>query len=132
VRWLALIVVLAAVATAAPVRYEMAISVSPAGAISGEATVTVTAPADWPEAVFRLYPAALAADRLFLTRAWSDGEEVRWESIEPTTVTVALAATAGQMFSLTLCFSGQIPEFAHAGGYGSYAWSTRAVVLAQA
>jgi len=132
VRWLALIVVLAAVATAAPVRYEMAISVSPAGAISGEATVTVTAPADWPEAVFRLYPAALAADRLFLTRAWSDGEEVRWESIEPTTVTVALAATAGQMFSLTLCFSGQIPEFAHAGGYGSYAWSTRAVVLSQA
>jgi hypothetical protein len=132
VRIVILVAFFAAVATAAPVRYEMAISVSADGALSGEATVSGTAPADWPEAVFRLYPAALAADRLSLTGAWSGGTELRWESIEPTTATVAVSATAGQTFSVTLRFSGQIPEFAHAGGYGSYARSTSAVVLAQA
>ncbi|MFH1609570.1 MAG: M1 family metallopeptidase [Candidatus Bipolaricaulota bacterium] len=132
VRALILALALATVATAAPVRYEMAISVSPVGAISGEATVTGTAPADWPEAVFRLYPAALGPDRLAVTGAWVEGAEVRWESIEPTTVTVVLSATAGQTFSLTLRFSGQIPEFAQAGGYGSYARSTSTAVLSQA
>lgn len=130
-RAVALALVLAWGATAAPLRYEMAISVSLDGAIWGEATVSGTAPADWPEAVVRLYPAAVNPNRLAVTRAWVEGVEVGWESVEPTTVTVALGAVAGQTFSLTLGFSGRIPEFAQGGGYGAYARSATAVVVAQ-
>ncbi len=131
-RALGLLLAVAAVATAAPVRYEMAMTVGPTGAISGEATVTATAAADWTEVVFRLYPAVVGRERLAVTRAWVGGEEVGWESSDPTTVTVAVAIPAGQTFSLTLALAGTVPEFAQDPGYGTYARSPHAFVLAQA
>ena len=119
-------------AIAAPWRYEMALSVGSGGEICGEATISGTAPADWPEVVFRLYPAAAGRDCLAVTGAWVEGDEAAWESIEPTTVVVPISASAGQTFSLTLSFTGRIPEFAQSHGYGAYARSAHAVVLAQA
>ncbi len=127
-----LTVALSDAAVGAALRYELAISVAAGGEISGEATVHGTAPADWPEAVFRLYPAAHGAACLTVTGAWVEGTEVAWESIEPTTVAVSLGANAGDPFSLTLRFAGRIPELASTGGYGTYARSDHAVVLSQA
>jgi len=117
---------------AASLRYELAVAIAPGGEISGEATVHGTAPGDWPEAVFRLYPAVHGAECLAVTGAWVGGTEVAWESIEPTTVAVSLAANTGDPFSLTVRFAGRIPEFAHTGGYGAYARSDHAIVLSQA
>lgn len=131
-RTLGLVFLVAAVGSAAPVRYELVMTVDATGALRGEATVTVTAPGDWTEVVFRLYPAAGGRERLAVTRVWAQGEEVGWESIEPTTIAVALAVTAGETFSLTLAFAGTVPEFAQGPGYGTYARSTHAVVLSQA
>jgi len=135
VRRLALVVLccLAVLAArAATLRYEMEIAMDDRGGLLGQATISWVAPADWPEAVFRLYPALFGDDRLHVTGAWVGGTVTTWESVEPTTLTVALAATAGQTFSVTLAFQGVVPEFARAGGYGSYARSASAVVLAQA
>lgn len=119
-------------ATAASLHYEMTISVDADGGIVGRAMISGVAEADWPEAVFRLYPAALGDDYLWVTGAWVAEEEAAWESVEPTTLTVALFATAGQTFSVTLAFQGSVPEFARSGGYGSYARSADVMVLAQA
>ena len=63
---------------AASVRYELAISVGAGGKIWGEATVRGVAPADWPEAEFRLYPAAPGGDRLALRGARAEAQEGRW------------------------------------------------------
>lgn len=119
-------------ARAAALRYAMEIAIDDSGGLLGQATISGVAPEDWPEAVFRLYPAFFGNDRLHVTGAWAGGATATWESVEPTTVTVALAATVGQTFSVTLAFRGAVPEFARAGGYGSYARSADAVVLAQA
>lgn len=124
--------IIAVTAVAANLRYAMEISADANGEVLGQAMVSGLAPGDWPEAVFRLYPAALGADRLHVTDAWVEGASVTWESVEPTTVTVTLAATAGQAFSVTLAFRGEVPEFVRAGGYGSYARSAHTVVLSQA
>ncbi|QAA76047.1 MAG: hypothetical protein BIP78_0279 [Candidatus Bipolaricaulis sibiricus] len=132
VRSLALLLLIGGVAMAAPVHYALTIAVSVDGTISGEAIISSTAPADWPEAVVRLYPAALDRTSLVLTGAWVDGEEVDWESIEPSTATVSLSASAGQTFSMTLAFAGRVPEFGQALGYGTFARSPHAIVLAQA
>lgn len=117
---------------AASVRYELAISVGAGGKIWGEATVRGVAPADWPEAVFRLYPAAPGGDRLALRGAWVEGQEVSWECIEPTTATVAISTGAGEEFMVALAFAGTVPEFSSTDGYGAYARSAHAIVLSQA
>lgn len=127
-----LTVALSDAAVGAALRYELAISVAAGGGISGEATVHGTAPADWPEAVFRLYPAAHGAACLTVTGAWVGETEVAWESIEPTTAAVSLAANAGDSFSLTLRFAGRIPELVSSDGYGTYARSDHAITLSQA
>jgi len=132
VRALALALLVAAAGHAAPLRYDLELLVDPLGGIVGQARITGIAPADWPEAVFRLYPAAGGRELLSLTGAWVGEEEVTWESTEPTTVTVAISALAGERFSVTLAFSGTVPEFATAPGYGAYARSARAIVLTQA
>lgn len=119
-------------AIAAPLRYEMEIAVGEGGEIHGVATVSGVAPGDWPEAVFRLYPAAFGDDLLRVTGAWADGSPLIWDSIEPTTFAVPLAASAGQTFSVTVAFEGTVPDFSRAGGYGTYARSTHAMVLSQA
>ncbi len=120
------------IAQAAPLRYAITIEIDDGGEIVGQVTMSGVALGDWPEAVVRLYPAAFGADRLSVTGAWVEGEAVSFESVEATTATVALVATAGQTFSLTLGYRGTVPEFAQAGGYGSYARSGDAVVLTQA
>lgn len=136
VRSLALATLLASlVASAGPgasSHYDLVLSVDPLGSVSGQVTITGISPADWPQAVLRLYPAAYGAECLAVTGARVGGTEIGWESIEPTTVAVFLAAQAGDPFSLTVRFAGRIPEFAHSGGYGTFARSDRAVVLAQA
>ena len=119
-------------AAAASLHYELTISVDADGGIVGRAVISGVAEADWPEAVFRLYPAAFGDDFLRVTDAWVAGEEAAWESVEPTTFTVALCAMAGQTFSVTLAFRGSVPEFGRSGGYGSYARSADVMVLAQA
>lgn len=131
-RPLLVILLAAAAAHAAPLRYDITLAVDATGEIRGQATVRGIAPADWPQVVFRLYPAAMGSERLTLTGAWVEGQTVAWETVEPTTVSVAVSAAAGQAFSLTLTFAGTIPEFDTSQGYGSYARSAYAIVLAQA
>jgi hypothetical protein len=124
-----LLLVAAIVGAAAPLHYDLAIAVDEHGTLVGTATVRGVAPADWPAAVFRLYPAIWGTDLLTLTGAWVEGQEVAWESVKPTTVTVSAPATAGQTFSVTLSFTGRVPEFTESRGYGTYARSDHAVVL---
>lgn len=122
----------AAAATAASLHYAITLEVDGAGGLRGQATVSGTAPADWPHAVFRLFPAASGNDHLVLTGAKVEGEGVAWEAVDPTTVTVALSALAGQTFSVTLAFGGAVPVFGATPGYGAYARSGYAIVLGQA
>ncbi|MCX7750727.1 MAG: M1 family metallopeptidase [Candidatus Bipolaricaulota bacterium] len=131
-RALALLLAVGLAGVGAPLRYEMALSLSPDGLLQGEATVSGTAPADWTELVFRLYPAALDPSYLRLTGARTGDQELPWTSPDPTTVAVSHPVPAGGTFSVTLEFSGQVPSFAQGKGYGTFARSASAVVLAQA
>ncbi len=131
-RGLALLLVVGLAAAGAPLRYEMTLSVSPDGLLQGEATVSGTALADWTELVFRLYPAALDPTYLRLTGAWREDEELPWRAVDPTTVEICYLVPAGQTFSVALEFSGRVPPFGEDRGYGSFARSPQAWVLAQA
>lgn len=131
-RGLALLLVAGLAAAGAPLRYEMVLSVSPEGLLQGEATVSGAALADWTEVVFRLYPAAFDPACLHLTGAWSGGEDLPWRAVDPTAVEIPYLVPAGQTFSVTLQFAGRIPPFGGDRGYGSFARSPQAWVLAQA
>lgn len=119
-------------AAGAPLRYETVLSVSPEGVLQGEATVSGTAPSDWTELVFRLYPAAFDPAYLRLTGARREDEELPWRTVDPTAVEIPYLVPAGQTFSVTLEFGGRIPPFGGDRGYGSFARSPQAWVLAQA
>ena len=119
-------------AQAAPLHYDLDVTVTSVGDLSGILTLSGIVAGDWQELVFRLYPAGLSPDCLRPLAAASGGEVLEWDQVHPTAFIVPLEASPGQTFSLTLSFAGEVPELSRTQGYGTYARSPQAMVLAQA
>ena len=119
-------------AQAAALHYHLDVSITPMGELSGTITLSGVATGDWQELVFRLYPAGLSPDYLRPLGAASGGRALEWDQVHPTAFTVSLEASPGQTFSLTLTFAGEVPKLSRTQGYGTYARSPQAMVLAQA
>lgn len=130
--WLWLILLLALPGLGAELHYQLELSLSPAGELIGETTVSGVAEDQWSELVFRLYPAAFAPDYLRVTGVFQGGEPLTWDQVHPTTLVVPLPLSPGQTFSVDLRFQGQVPLLEGTEGYGIYARSPQAVALAQA
>jgi len=131
-RWLICALSLFACAQAAELSYDLDITLTEAGALTGMARVTGHAASAWPEAVFRCYPAAGSPEYLHPTKAVVGSEEVAWDSVHPTVFVVPLGAEADQTFSVTLEYQGFIPWLEDQDGYGTFARSARCLVASQA
>lgn len=121
---------LGALAQAAPLSYQLDIAIDSSGSLTGQAVVRGVAPAAWPEVVFRLYPNALKQDTLQVLAV--NGKSGSWDQVHPTAFAVPVSLEASQTFSIPIAFQGQVPPLSETGGYGIFARSSRAMVLAQA
>lgn len=119
------LIIFALGARGAELHYDLLLKVEATGWIQGSQTVSGVAEGDWQEAVFRLYPAALGQELL------SPLPEPGWDQVHPTALVVPLGCEAGQTFSVHIAFQGQLPSFERQGGYGLFARSEAAMVLAQ-
>jgi len=126
-----ILVLFALGAAGAELRYQLHLEVGLSGVVRGNETVSGLAGGDWPEAVFRLYPASLDPSFLFPLSVEVRGEEAPWDQVHPTAFVVPLEAEAGQTFSLHVAFEGKLPLFEDQVGYGVFAQSEAALVLSQ-
>lgn len=135
--WFCLLWQLAGVSGQSPLAYDLILWVNTAGGIQGTATITGPTEVDWPEVLLRFYPAALGEERLFPQAISVDEEALSWDSVDPSVIVVPLDTQVGQASSLsvggslTVEFQGEVPPFEEAGGYGIFARSEDAIVLAQ-
>lgn len=118
-----------------PLTYDLILSVTTAGGIEGTATITWLTEVDWPEVLLRFYPAALGEESLFPQAISLDEEALPWDSVDPSVIVVPLdtqgqASSLSAGGSLTVEFRGEVPSFEEAGGYGIFARSEDAIVLA--
>jgi hypothetical protein len=130
--WLSLLLCLPFLGCGAELHYRLEFSLTQAGAVRGEAVVSGVAEGPLSELVFRLYPAALDPTYLWITEVSQTGQPLAWDQVHPTTLVVPMELRAGQTFSVRLQFQGQLPPLPATAGYGIYARSPQAMVLAQA
>lgn len=111
---------------AAPLSYHLQLTVEPDGRFQGQSQIELGPLADLPEVLLRLYPNQFGDDLLTLSAA-SCGEEVPWDSVHPTVVSIFLPSQGCQ--TLSLSFAGALPR--ELRGYGIFAISSQAMALSQ-
>lgn len=126
-----ILVLFALGAAGAELRYELAVEVDISGVVRGSEVVSGLAGGDWPEAVFRLYPASLDPGFLFPLSVEVSGEEAPWDQVHPTAFVVPLQVGTGQTFSVRIAFEGKLPPVEDQAGYGLFAQSEATLVLSQ-
>ncbi len=116
------------VAAAGQLAYDIALTLCPAWTLDGHLTLRGTAACDWDELVLRVYQPG----SLDVTSINVDGASVAsWEeSADASVLRIPASMDKGETYTLTVAFTGKVPPFYDQPGYGTFAASEHAVVLA--
>ncbi|MGC9529471.1 MAG: M1 family metallopeptidase [Candidatus Bipolaricaulaceae bacterium] len=128
-RGLVCAVLVAVSGAAADLQYDLQLAYAGDGTLVGSAEITGVAPAAWGEVVLRVYP---GTGNLWPVGFAANGDRRDAAAVGNHAVTFPVELAAGQTFSLAVDFRGRVPVFAASQGYGTFARSAGAVVLAQA